>query len=143
MKNPQDPLEVLTTDDADELRMYIVVRKDVGEAMSKPKFGVQCSHATLSCWIACLLVDPDRAWAYWNASQPKIVMEVRDQDELLKTYHKAFDAGFYVELIKDAARTEFSEPTLTAIAIGPVWYEAEAQAGFIKRLQVYKEVRAV
>jgi peptidyl-tRNA hydrolase len=120
----------------DELRIYIVVRKDL--AMSKEKFGAQCGHAALSVWVRCLDQDPDRAREYFQQHQPKIVLEAKDDVELLKIQKKATESGFINETITDLGRTEFAEPTLTVLGIGPVWYQKEAQAGFIKRIRLYK-----
>lgn len=126
----------------DELRIYIIVRKDVGHWISKAKFGVQCGHATLMLFVECLKLDPERAWAYANAMQPKIVMQCRDTEDLLKHYEASIKAKFFCEKVTDAGRTEFDRPTLSAIAVGPVWHKMEARQSFLKRLQVYKDESA-
>lgn len=131
-------------DPDDELRIYIVVRRDVGDAISKPKFGVQCAHATLSVWGRCLQTDPDRAYAYLpcdtdkvDTGQAKVVLEAKNDTELLKIAAQATELGFPVVEITDAARTELPEPTLTAIAIGPIWHKKEGL--FLKRVRLYKD----
>lgn len=126
----------------DELRIYIIVRKDVGHWISKAKFGVECGHATLMLFTECLKLDPDRAWAYANAAQPKIVLQCRDTEDLLKHYEASVKAKFFCEKVTDAGRTEFERPTFTAIAVGPVWHKMEARPSFLKRLQVYKDESA-
>lgn len=122
----------------DELRIYLVMRKDVGDFMTKEKFGVQCGHGTLSAWARCLEKDQSRAWRYLTESQPKIVLQAKDDKELLAIRDKANEAGFINELIIDAGRTEFAEPTMTVLAIGPIWLKTEARQSFIKRLRLYK-----
>lgn len=136
-------MEEKQPDPEDELRIYIVVRRDIGEVLSKPKFGVQCAHATLSVWGNCVKTDPDRAYRYFpcntdniDTGQAKIVLQVKDGVELLALAGKSRELGFPTATIIDAARTELAEPTLTAIAIGPLWYKTEG--AFLKRIRLYQ-----
>jgi peptidyl-tRNA hydrolase, PTH2 family len=123
-------------DGDDELRIYIVVRRDVGEQMSKTKFGVQCAHAALTTWVLCLERDPDRAWAYTGVAQAKIVLQVDTEAELRELHEQARAGGYAVALITDAGRTQL-EPTTTALAIGPIWFKGEGK--LVRRLRLYKE----
>ena len=132
----------VVVDPEDELRIYIVVRRDIGDIISKPKFGVQCAHATLSVWAACVQNDPVRAWRYFQAAQPKIVLQVKDAKALLDLHAKARQARFFAEPIVDAGRTEFSEPTLTSIALGPIWFKAEGQP-LLKRVRLYQDTKPI
>ena len=121
--------------DNDELRIYIVVRRDL--EMSRPKFGVQVAHATLAVFTACMDANPERAWAYYNrGQQPKIVLQAKDSKALLDLWKKAKAAGFYAEPIVDAGRTEFTEPTLTCLGVGPIWFKSEGQ--LLKRVRLYQ-----
>jgi peptidyl-tRNA hydrolase len=130
----------------DELRIYIIVRKDIGLHMTKAKFGVQCAHAALTSWIACLKRDPARAWAYMGTTlddkemvaQVKIVLEVKNLDALHRLEAKAKEAGFDTALITDAGRTEFNEPIETVLGVGPIWWKTESDILF-RRVQLYKE----
>jgi peptidyl-tRNA hydrolase, PTH2 family len=65
----------------------------------------------------CELTPPEIEWI--NNGIKKIVLQVENEKELLEIYEKAKEAGLVVEIIKDAGLTEFNEPTLTALAIGP------------------------
>ncbi len=122
----------------DELRIYIVMRKDIGLQASKPKFGVQIAHAALAVFVACLQNDPERAWAYYNdGQQPKIVLQVKDAKALLDLHAKAKAAGFHAEPIVDAGRTEFPEPTLTCLGL-MLWHPAEAKP-LLKRVRLYTD----
>jgi peptidyl-tRNA hydrolase, PTH2 family len=123
----------------DELRMYIIVRRDIGDVMSKAKFGVQCGHAALICFVETLKLFPDKAWAYYNNHQPKIVLACKDTDALLGLLEKSVKAGFTSEFVRDLGRTEFGEETLTALVVGPVWYMMEAQKSFLRGLPRYKD----
>lgn len=49
----------------------------------------------------------------------KICVCVNSEKELLDIYDNAVVAGLPCSLIKDSGLTEFSEPTYTAVAIGP------------------------
>jgi peptidyl-tRNA hydrolase len=154
--------EELSADD-DELRIYIVMRKDLTrtiperfawfwnpfyrffgitvppQPMSRAKFGVQCAHAALTAWALCLDRDPDKARAYIMHAQAKIVLQVRDEAELRTLYERVRAiGGMDVALITDAGRTEFAKPTMTCLAVGPVWFRTEGQPLF-KRIRLYKE----
>jgi peptidyl-tRNA hydrolase len=133
----------------DELRIYIIVRKDIGEFMSKPKFSAQVAHAVLSCWVKTLSTNPELAWAYMsessldnvNAGQAKIVLEVDNEIKLWKIHQIIIDysdSGLpAVSLITDSGRTEFNSPTLTCMGVGPLKF-SEAQILF-KRTRLYSE----
>lgn len=123
--------------DDDELRIYVVIRRDIGEQISKAKFGVQCAHAALTTWALCVKRDPDRAWTYMEVAQAKIVLQVDGEAELRELHEKARIAGYDAALITDAGRTEFDQPTTTAVAIGPIWFKREGT--LVKRLRLYKE----
>ena len=52
----------------------------------------------------------------------KVVCRVRSEEELLRVYADAKQAGLQAEMITDSGHTEFhDEPTVTCIAIGPDW----------------------
>jgi peptidyl-tRNA hydrolase len=123
--------------DVDELRIYIVFRRDVGEQMSKPEFGVQCAHAALTAWLLCFERDPDRAWAYTGSAQAKIVLRVNTEAELRELHKRARSAGYAAALVTDAGRNELEGPRCTAVAIGPIWFRAEGE--LLERLRPYKD----
>lgn len=125
-------------DEDDELRIYIVIRRDVGDEMSKAKFGIQCAHAALTTFYLCQKRDRERADRYMRVAQTKIVLEVPDEASLRELHEKARKAGYDAALITDAGRTEFAGPTTTGIAIGPVWWKKEARK-LIGSLPRYKD----
>lgn len=133
-----------TEDTDDELRMYFIVRKDIGEKMSKAKFGVQCGHAALMLFTETLKTDQARAWHFVEHSQPKIVLECADENELNTMFDMAMEARLprmRAVKIVDLGRTELGEPTLTAIAIGPLWHKEEARKSFLNMLHPYREMK--
>jgi len=64
---------------------------------------------------------PLQAWL--NGEFTKIVLAVDSEEQLLDIYEKAKAAYLNTVLIKDAGHTEFAEPTITCIGIGPDWEE--------------------
>ena len=122
----------------DELRIYIVMRRDIGDTIPKAKFGVQIAHATAATLYHCLMTDRDRGIHYMEHGQPKIVLRVKNDVELMALAKKAEELGCHVDPIVDAGRTVFNEPTLTSFAVGPIWYKSEGL--FLKRIQLYKAI---
>jgi len=49
----------------------------------------------------------------------KICVSVNSEAELLEIHKKAQEAQITTALVKDAGKTEFKEPTYTAVAVGP------------------------
>lgn len=116
-----------------ETKMVIVIREDLrnikGEKPKRGKIIAQAAHSTLGfVWenlkgrkICFELSDEQFAWV--NQGQTKITLKAKDEDELLKVYQEAKNAGLTVELIIDEGRTEFDGPTKTCISIGPNYAE--------------------
>lgn len=111
----------------EEPKQVIVVRKDLN--MRKGKIAVQAAHASLGALlnragpayegeIRINVEDPTvREWL--NGRYKKICVGVDSERELLEIYHAAIATGVNVKLIQDAGLTEFTEPTLTCLALGP------------------------
>lgn len=105
-------------------KQVIVVRKDLG--MRKGKMIGQGCHASLSIFKPYLLNNEPlpQLFAEWlNEHQTKIVVSVDSEEELMEIYSKANELSIPKVLIKDLAKTEFKEPTFTAVAIGPDYAE--------------------
>ena len=107
------------------LRIVVVVRNDLNMPMGK--FGVQVGHAVAST-LYLASDEPILVHNYMehlitsdvDSGQTKIIVGVDSLEELLKVQDKAIDRGVYNALIKDAAKTFFSEPTITCLGIGPM-----------------------
>lgn len=129
--------------DAPEARMVIVMRKDLrnkyGHKVHKGKLIAQGSHAAVGL-ITKLMIrqpipypdgkdimyyfqySPGRPVREWlENSFTKVVLAVDSEEELMHVYRKAQDEGLNTVLITDNGITEFSEPTVTCIGIGPDW----------------------
>lgn len=99
---------------------------DKGEPLSlrKGKLIAQGSHAS-SMWaieivskLDCEVIDADTS--EWIATGfTKIVLQVETEDELLELHNKAIESGLRSYVITDLGKTEFKEPTVTCMAIGP------------------------
>lgn len=110
-------------------KMVIVMRKDLknikGEKIHTGKVITQGGHSVLGfVWdkidgrkICFEMSDAQYDW--YLTGQTKVTLKVSGETELMEVYQKAKDAGLFVELITDAGRTEFGEPTKTCLSIGP------------------------
>lgn len=103
------------------VKQVIVIRKDLG--MRKGKMIAQGAHASMKVFldrpISFMTKPPISEWL--SGSFTKIVVYVNSEDELLDIYNIAVKNDIPTAIIKDAGKTEFKEPTYTAIAIGPYW----------------------
>lgn len=110
-----------------ESKMVIVMRSDLkntkGEKVRTGKLIAQACHAALGfVWenlkgkkISFELSDEQYNW--YHSGQTKIVLKVPGEKELVEIYQEAKKSGLTVELITDAGRTEFAEPTKTCVSI--------------------------
>lgn len=129
-----------------EMKQVIVFRKDL--KMRTGKIAAQCTHAVKKILFDIgkirrstphLKAEPGTAWGDKPLAMPElvipldehmepwvtglftaIVLTVENEEDLLRAYQMAKDAGMHCSLVTDAGRTEFhGQPTHTAIAIGP------------------------
>lgn len=99
--------------------MVIIVRSDI--SMSKGKTGAQCAHAALECCRQILYNQKqEKMFQSWlQIGQPKVVLKISSEDELLSLADKAQRAGLVTAIIKDAGRTQLKPGTITVLGIGP------------------------
>lgn len=112
-----------------DVKMVIIMRKDLkntkGEKIHTGKVIAQGGHSVLGfVWnnvkgkkICFEMSDAQYDW--YNSGQTKITLKVDGEKALMEIYQKAKSDGVFVELITDAGRTEFGEPTITCLALGP------------------------
>jgi len=114
-------------------KQVIVIRKDL--KMRAGKAVAQGAHASLKVFtdkmtlykdsflskkISSMFPIANKAEKNWfEGSFTKICVYVNSEEELLEIYNKAKEASIQCSLVKDAGRTEFKEPTFTAVAVGP------------------------
>ncbi len=96
------------------MKQVILIRKDLKMPMGKAC--VQVAHASLH---AAMISSKKKVDEWMGEGSKKVVLEVNSLDELREYHNKARAAKLAVSLIEDAARTFFSKPTITCLAIGP------------------------
>lgn len=96
------------------MKQVIVIRKDLN--MRKGKMVAQGSHASLGAYLE---TESSILEEWYTNKQTKICVSVDSESELVKIYINARMAKLPCVLIEDAGLTEFKEPTLTAVGIGP------------------------
>jgi PTH2 family peptidyl-tRNA hydrolase len=97
------------------VKLALVARTDLG--MGRGKIAAQVAHAAVS---AVLNTHATADFAEWiREGQPKVVLKVGSEEDLLRVCTAAADAGLPVEVIRDAGRTQIEAGTLTCCAIGP------------------------
>ncbi|XP_020293365.1 peptidyl-tRNA hydrolase 2, mitochondrial [Pseudomyrmex gracilis] len=103
----------------EDCKMVLVVRSDI--AMGKGKVGAQCAHAALECCYQALNSKAKKEmFQFWlQVGQPKIVVKIPNEKELLALADKAQRAGVITAIIKDAGRTQLKPGTITVVGIGP------------------------
>jgi len=95
-------------------KQVIIVRKDI--SMSIGKLAVQVAHAAIGSYKLC---DKKIIEKWEKNGAKKIVVEVDNIEELLKLEEKAKKMNVPNFLVIDAGLTEFSEPTITCLGLGP------------------------
>ncbi|XP_025994457.1 peptidyl-tRNA hydrolase 2, mitochondrial isoform X1 [Solenopsis invicta] len=100
-------------------KMVIVVRSDL--PMGKGKTAAQCAHAALECCRQTFNNEKKRLMfeTWLRNGQPKIVVKIPSEEELLSLADKAQCAGLITAIIKDAGLTQLKPGTITVIGIGP------------------------
>lgn len=99
------------------MKQVIIIRKDLN--MRKGKMIAQGCHASLKVYKRYKDTDPDKFKLWEIGGETKIVVGVDSGQELVNLYAEAQLQGLFSAIIRDEGRTEFKEPTLTAVAIGP------------------------
>jgi len=95
-------------------KQVILVRQDL--KLPKGKMSAQSAHASVE---AVLKSDPSLVKAWRKEGMAKIVLKVKDEQELLKYFQQAKDNDLTTSLITDAGRTVIAPGTKTCVAIGP------------------------
>jgi PTH2 family peptidyl-tRNA hydrolase len=95
-------------------KMVILVREDL--KLPKGKLAAQVAHAAVE---AALNSPKLRLSAWREEGQKKVVLKVKDKEELLGFFNKAKIAKINTALITDAGMTCVAPGTITCLAIGP------------------------
>ncbi len=97
-----------------DFKQVIIVRDDL--KMTKGKMSAQVAHASTE---ALLKSHKDDISKWRGQGMKKIVVKVKDLDELILYKRKAEDAGLVVGFIIDAGHTQLEPGTATCLGIGP------------------------
>ena len=97
-----------------EYKQVILVRDDL--KLTKGKMSAQCSHASVG---AVLKSHKDDIKKWQDQGMKKVILRVKDKEELYKYKQLAEDAGLVVALITDAGHTHLQPGTPTCVGIGP------------------------
>ena len=109
-----------------EHKQVLVIRKDLN--MRKGKIAAQAAHASMGAILGLskvvdgqLVIPMDERIEPWLTGRfKKICVYVNTEEELIKVYEQAKEAGLVTSLIVDSGLTEFGGvPTKTAVAVGP------------------------
>ncbi len=95
------------------MKLAIAVRKDL--KMGKGKIAAQVAHAA----VECSLPSSDKKNRWISEGQKKIVVWVKDENELQTLIKKAKSIGVNCCPIRDAGFTQIEPGTLTCAGFGP------------------------
>ncbi|MBI5884578.1 peptidyl-tRNA hydrolase [archaeon] len=98
------------------LKQVILVRHDL--KLGKGKLAAQASHASVSAFLKAMQKDEEAAKEWLDDGQPKIVLKVNGEKELLE-FFEALKKQFPTALITDAGRTQIASGTKTCVGAGP------------------------
>lgn len=135
-----------------EVKQYIILRTDL--PMNKGKLAAQASHASMKVFfdkMRCGEIPPAAdGWTHqhvlfvteeeqkWIEGRfTKIVKKVKNENQLLKVYNQAKEAGLNCSLIKDAGLYGLEGENYTAVAVGPNYVEKCDPV--VKKLQLLKD----
>jgi peptidyl-tRNA hydrolase, PTH2 family len=97
-----------------EYKQVILVRQDL--KLDKGKMAAQAAHASVE---SVLRSDKEIIKNWRNTGMKKVVLKVKDKEELIKYNQQAKDLGLKTALITDAGKTHIAPGTITCLGIGP------------------------
>jgi peptidyl-tRNA hydrolase, PTH2 family len=96
------------------MKQVILVRQDL--KLPKGKLAAQVAHAAVHAYRKASFIKK-RIWL--SLGMKKVVLKVKDLDELRIYIKKAKDKGLKTSLIADAGKTVVEPGTITCLGIGP------------------------
>jgi PTH2 family peptidyl-tRNA hydrolase len=100
-----------------DYKLVVAVRTDL--KLSKGKLAVQVAHASVDCALRAKEKKRDVFGAWSFEGQKKVVVKVKNLDELIELKKAAEKHGLITCLIQDAGLTEVAPGTKTCLGIGP------------------------
>ena len=99
----------------DELRIYLIVRKDL--KMTTGKIVAQCGHAVE--YLAMHTPKPVMH-EYRKSAHPKIALQVMSLEDLEQIRDECHRTGVQCHMVEDAGRTQVAAGSFTVLGVGPV-----------------------
>ncbi|MGC8686702.1 MAG: peptidyl-tRNA hydrolase Pth2 [Thermoplasmata archaeon] len=100
-----------------EYKLVIVVREDLD--ISNGKLAVQVAHASVECAFKTFINRREIFENWYREGQKKVVLKVKNLNDLFLLKEKAYGLGILTCLIQDAGLTEVPPGTITVLGIGP------------------------
>ena len=118
-----------------QVKQYLIIRTDL--PMNAGKVAAQASHACMKVFFdkfentqiiqktgeepvdAMVFIPTEEEKQWIKGSFTKITKKVKNENQLLKVYNQAKEAGLNVSLIKDAGLYGLEGENYTCIAVGP------------------------
>jgi len=100
-----------------DYKMVIGVRTDL--KLSKGKTAVQVAHAAVICAINAKKHHRSIFSRWYKEGQKKVVVKVKDLEDLHTLRENARQRGLIGEIVRDAGLTEIPPGTITCVGIGP------------------------
>ncbi len=98
-------------------KQVIVVREDL--EMSPGKLAAQVAHGAVASAERTRKNQPEWFKEWLNEGQKKVVVVVKNEEEIRDLHDKTRRLGVPHEIIQDAGLTELPPGTVTVLAIGP------------------------
>lgn len=96
------------------LKQVILAREDL--KLTKGKLAVQVAHASVECTLKS---SKSKVEQWCEEGMKKVVLKVKDLQELHKFTQIANNSGLITALISDAGLTQVEAGTTTCLGIGP------------------------
>lgn len=96
------------------MKQVILVRQDL--KLPKGKMSAQVAHASLE---AAIKSDKKKISEWRSEGGKKVVLKIKDKEELFKYKQMAEDNELKTAVITDAGKTVLAAGTVTCMAIGP------------------------
>jgi PTH2 family peptidyl-tRNA hydrolase len=100
-----------------DLKQVILVRQDL--RLPKGKLAAQVAHGAVEAYRQTLNNNKDKAKDWISKGMKKVVLKVKDKEELFKFKELAKQEGLVAVIITDAGKTVVAPGTPTVLAIGP------------------------
>ncbi len=101
----------------EEFKMVIAVRGDI--KLSPGKMAAQVAHAAVNCAFSAKKNYKKFFKGWYDEGQKKVVVKVKNMEELRELQFQAKSDGLPNSLITDAGHTQLPPGTVTCLGIGP------------------------